>query len=148
MSGQPTARACSTSAAMPPPTGLTGRGMFPLDTAQPTLLWQEDHPAFYLSLSRTSSGRYLLLSSASEVTKEVLLMDLSSAAAAGHVPHRDDWLRLAPRTAGVQQQSVAHWQSWLFLLVISPATPNGELRVAPVSQPQQHTVRLWCMVCP
>jgi hypothetical protein len=41
---------------------------------------------------------------------------------------------------GVQQQVVGHWQSWLFLLVVSPDTPNGELLVAPVDAPQQHTV--------
>jgi protease II len=112
-----------------------------LSTAQPVLLWKEDNAAFYLSLSRSSSGRFLLLASASEVTRQVVLMDLETQQQAGRVPSADDWLHLAPRQAGVQQQAVAHWHSWLFLLVVSPSTPNGELRAAPVSRPQQHRVR-------
>jgi oligopeptidase B len=105
-------------------------------TAAPVLLWQEDNPAFYLLLSRSSSGRFLLLSCASEVTRHVLLMDLQQQAP----PSADAWLAPAPRVHGVQQQVVGHWQSWLFLLVVSPDTPNGELLVAPVEAPQQHTV--------
>jgi oligopeptidase B len=104
--------------------------------AAPVLLWQEDNPAFYLSISCSSSGRFLLLSGASEVTRQVLLMDLQQAAP----PRPDAWLAPAPRVHGVQQQVVGHWQSWLFLLVVSPDTPNGELLVAPVDAPQQHTV--------
>jgi protease II len=104
--------------------------------AAPVLLWQEDNPAFYLTLSRSSSGRFLLLSGASEVTRQVLLMDLQQQAP----PSADAWLVPAPRVQGVQQQVVGHWQSWLFLLVVSPDTPNGELLVAPVDAPQQHTV--------
>jgi oligopeptidase B len=104
--------------------------------ATPVLLWQEDNPAFYLSISRSSSGRFLLLSGASEVTRQVLLMDLQRAGP----PSADAWLAPAPRVHGVQQQVVGHWQSWLFLLVVSPDTPNGELLVAPVDAPQQHTV--------
>lgn len=104
--------------------------------APPVLLWQEDNPAFYLSLSRSSSGRFLLLSGASEVTRQVLLLDLQQHAP----PSADAWLVPAPRVHGVQQQVVGHWQSWLFLLVVSPDTPNGELLVAPVEASQQHTV--------
>ncbi|WIA37001.1 hypothetical protein OEZ86_008238 [Tetradesmus obliquus] len=98
----------------------------------------EDNPAFYLSLSRSSSGRFLLLSGASEVTRQVLLLDLQQHAP----PSADAWLVPAPRVHGVQQQVVGHWQSWLFLLVVSPDTPNGELLVAPVEASQQHTVLL------
>eukprot|EP00775_Hariotina_reticulata_P003057 gene3058-3338_t len=98
---------------------------FDLTTAQSVLLWKEDNAAFYLSLSRSSSGRFLLLASASEVTRQVVLMDLEVQHRAGRAPTANDWLHLAPRQAGVQQQAVAHWQSWLFLLVVSPSTPNG-----------------------
>lgn len=116
----------------------------------PLLLWEELNPAFYLSLSRSSSGRFLLLSSASEVTQQVLLLDLQSPA--GQSPSRDSWLAPAPQQQGVQQQVVGHWQSWLFLLVVSPRAPNGELLVAPISNPQQHTVRAQpsagtCCIC-
>jgi oligopeptidase B len=104
--------------------------------ATPVLLWQEEFPAFYLSLSRSSSGRFLLLSAASEVTRQVLVMDLQHQVP----PNADAWLVPAPRVQGVQQQVVGHWQSWLFLLVVSPDTPNGELLVAPVDAPQQHKV--------
>jgi hypothetical protein len=38
------------------------------EVSDAVLLWHETDPAFYLSLSRTSSGRYLVLSAASEVS--------------------------------------------------------------------------------
>eukprot|EP00878_Enallax_costatus_P019405 GHUV01020475.1.p1 GENE.GHUV01020475.1~~GHUV01020475.1.p1 ORF type:complete len:824 (+),score=328.83 GHUV01020475.1:222-2693(+) len=105
---------------------------------KPVLLWQESNPAFYLSISSSSSGRFLLLSVASEVTRQVLLLDLLKFPA----PSPNDWLDMGSRQQGVQQQQVGHWQEWLFLLLVSPGTPNGELRVAHVSKPHQHMVLL------
>lgn len=104
--------------------------------SRPILLWKEDNPAFYLSISRSSSGRFLLLSIASEVTHQVLVLDLHKV----QTPSPADWLALAPLQLGVQQQLVGHWQDWLFMLFVSSTLPNGELRVAHISTPHQHMV--------
>jgi protease II len=133
------------------------------------LLWHETDPAFYLSLSRTSSGRYLVLLAASEVSCVLVLVLVLLLLVSTHrlwvlvqlsacyllqvtresaaldllapsPPTMTSWIRLGQRQRGLQQH-LSHWRDWFLLLTVAPDTPNGELRAAHVNNPSSSKVR-------
>lgn len=71
----------------------------------------------------------------SEVTLDARVLDL----AAPVDPSPSSWMVVGHRQHGVQQY-VSHWQDWFFILRNSPESPNGELRVAPITEPTSSEV--------
>ena len=63
------------------------------DPAGDAVLYQEDDPAFFVSIAKTRSRRFLLIATGTHVTREVYLLDAASARLAA-APGRG-----APRTA-------------------------------------------------
>ena len=94
------------------------------------LVFQDDDERFYVSVERTRSGRYLIVTTASKLTTEVWFVDANTPDAALTV--------VEPRRDGVEYH-VEHHHSPAdgdrFFVLTNDAAENFRLAVAPVSDP-------------
>ncbi len=98
--------------------------------ADDVLVYQEDDDRFYVGVSRTRSGRYLVITSASKATSEVRLVD---ADAPGGPP-----VIVEPRTQGHEyhvEHHVGAGGDRLFVLTNGDGAENFALMSAPVASP-------------
>jgi oligopeptidase B len=99
--------------------------------ADDVLVFEEDDERYYVSVDRTRTGRYLIVTSASKLTTEVWFVDANTPAAPLSL--------VAPRDEGVeyhveQHSSSAHGDRF-YILTNADGAENFELRVAPVATP-------------
>ncbi|MEM6453572.1 MAG: S9 family peptidase [Acidobacteriota bacterium] len=85
-------------------------------------IYREDDQRFFVSISLTSSRRFILITSGSSITSEVRYLDADTP--------RGDFVRFAPRVQGVEY-SVAHSGDAFYVLTNHDAT-NFRLQRTPV----------------
>jgi oligopeptidase B len=104
------------------------------------LVFQEDDDRFYVSVERTRSGRYLVITSASKVTTEIWLVDADDPTAPPTI--------VEPREQG-HEYHVEHHASpagdRLYVLTNADGADNFALAVTPVASPGRAS---WTTVVP
>ncbi len=104
------------------------------------LVFQEDDDRFFVSVSRTRTGRYLVVTSASKITSEVWLVDADDAAAGPRV--------VEPREQGHEYHVEHHTGpagDRLFVLTNRDGAENFSLAVTPADTPSREH---WSTVLP
>jgi oligopeptidase B len=101
------------------------------DPTEDALVFQEDDHRFYVSVTRTRSGDYILVSSGSKLTSEAHLLDADEPEGALRV--------VEPRTQGVEYHVEHHrgrdGTERLLILTNDGEAPNFRLAEAPVENP-------------
>jgi oligopeptidase B len=95
------------------------------DPARDVCVYEEPDERFFLSVHRTRSGAFIVLSVESMITSEVRVLDASNAEGAFRV--------VEPRRQGIEY-SVDH-HGGRFLIVTNDEAPNFRLMEAPVDSP-------------
>jgi oligopeptidase B len=98
------------------------------DPAEDALIVESDDPGWFISLNRSQSGRFAIISSGDHETSEAYLLDLSDVAA---VPQL-----VAGREAGVRYE-VEHHGEELFILTNVDGAEDFKLVKAPLASPDR-----------
>ena len=106
--------------------------------ADDVLVFQEDDERFYVSVDRTRTGRYIVVTSASKLTTEVWFVDADTPTAELRV--------VAPREEGVEYHVEHHVErnvdgdeeiDRFYILTNADGAENFKLMVAPVGEPER-----------
>ena len=100
------------------------------DPAQDAVLYEEADPAFFVSIGKTRSGRYILVASGTHVTREIRLIDATEPLAPPRL--------VAPRREG-HRYSLDHAHGRLWILT-NDRHENFRLVSAPEAAPEE---RFW-----
>jgi len=90
------------------------------DPSEDVLVFEEEDPAFHVALRASRSGRFVLISTASAITRETVVVDAADADRPAH--------RLGPRVVGVEYD-VCDGGEELFVVTNDAATNFRVLRV-------------------
>jgi oligopeptidase B len=111
-------------------------------TANDTMVFQEDDERFFVSVSRTRSGRYILIDSSSKTTSEVRFVPSDAPDDAPRV--------IAPREPGHEYSVEHHWNEergdrFLIVTNASGNARNFKLVAAPAVDPER---QYWTDIVP
>lgn len=97
------------------------------DPVDDAILYAEDDPAFFVSLAKTRSRRYVLIASGTHVTREIFALDATDPLAPGHL--------VAPRRDGHRYSlDHAHGRFWI---LTNDRHENFRLVSAPEQAPEE-----------
>jgi oligopeptidase B len=106
----------------------------PARGSEDTLVYQEPNPAFFLAVSSTASGRYVMIRSWNAVSSEVRLISGKEPAETPRV--------VEPRTEGLVY-SVEDWDGRFVILTNADGATNFKLMWAEPSDPSRKNWRAW-----